>query len=190
MTTALAEPMGLDTPPADLEALRGLVRGTRRPGQPRTAVVEVGSWAGRTACAMADAGAVVYCVDTWQGTAAADDNTAYMADRVGGPDEVFRAFCRNAGDRLMRTVFPCRGPSALWASVWPARVDLVFIDADHSEAAVRADVLAWAPRVRPGGVLCGHDLGVYPGVEPAVRGLLPDFKRAGNFVWWAKMPGG
>lgn len=35
--------------------------------------------------------------------------------------------------------------------------DLVYIDADHTEAAVYADLTAWWPKVRPGGVLSGHD---------------------------------
>lgn len=36
--------------------------------------------------------------------------------------------------------------------------DLVFIDADHEYAGVRADLAAWWPTVRPGGVFCGHDI--------------------------------
>jgi predicted O-methyltransferase YrrM len=190
MTATLAEPMGLDTPPEDLEALRGLVRATRRPGLARTVVVEVGSWVGRTAIAMADAGALVYCVDTWEGSDDPADDTQGVVGRLGGPRRVFEAFARNVGDRLMRSVFPCRGPSTLWAGVWPAKVDLVFIDGDHREEAVRADIQAWFRHVRPGGVLAGHDLGVYPGVEPAVRGLLSTYKQAGKFVWWAQVPGG
>lgn len=186
------DPVGLTTPAEDLAALRDLVKQARRPGQARTVVVEVGSWAGRTAIEMADAGAVVFCVDTWEGSDDPIDDTAAVVARVGGPDELFKAFCRNAGPKLFRSIFPCRGPSALWASAWPAgsAVDMVFLDGDHREAAVRADLLAWSQHVRPGGVICGHDLSVFPGVELAVRGLIPDFKRAGSFVWWAEAPGG
>lgn len=36
-------------------------------------------------------------------------------------------------------------------------MDLVFIDADHRYPAVRDDIAAWWPKVRPGGILCGHD---------------------------------
>ena len=36
--------------------------------------------------------------------------------------------------------------------------DLVFIDADHEEEAVLADINMWEPRLRPGGILAGHDL--------------------------------
>jgi hypothetical protein len=35
--------------------------------------------------------------------------------------------------------------------------DFVFIDADHTYEAVRADLAAWYPKVRPGGLLAGHD---------------------------------
>ena len=36
-------------------------------------------------------------------------------------------------------------------------VDLVFIDADHREEGVIRDIEAWRPKIREGGILCGHD---------------------------------
>lgn len=181
--------LGMGTPAADLNALAHLVRQARRPGADRACVVEVGSWAGRTALAMADAGATVWCVDTWEGSdPAGGDDTRERVAAWGGGGEVFRTFCRNCGPRLFRDVFPCRGPSLLWASCWPAPADVVFIDADHGYEAVKADILAWLPHVRPGGVICGHDLGVFPGVDRAVAELVPGFRRAGEFVWWASAP--
>ncbi|SFJ15774.1 class I SAM-dependent methyltransferase [Planctomicrobium piriforme] len=35
--------------------------------------------------------------------------------------------------------------------------DFIYIDADHSYAAVRRDLEAWFPKVRKGGILAGHD---------------------------------
>jgi len=35
--------------------------------------------------------------------------------------------------------------------------DFVYIDADHTESAVYADLYSWYPKVRSGGVLAGHD---------------------------------
>lgn len=36
-------------------------------------------------------------------------------------------------------------------------LDWAYIDANHSFEAVSADVRAWWPKVRQGGILCGHD---------------------------------
>ena len=36
-------------------------------------------------------------------------------------------------------------------------LDFVFIDACHTEAAVRADIAAWTPKIKPSGYLTGHD---------------------------------
>jgi len=57
----------------------------------------------------------------------------------------------------------------------PATFDLVFIDGDHSYEAVMADIAAWEPLVRPGGILSGHDYGVGSwGVTKAVQECFPD----------------
>jgi hypothetical protein len=36
-------------------------------------------------------------------------------------------------------------------------LDFVYIDADHTYKAVNEDIAAWAPKVRAGGVVAGHD---------------------------------
>jgi predicted O-methyltransferase YrrM len=36
-------------------------------------------------------------------------------------------------------------------------IDLVFIDADHKYDSVRRDIDAWLPKVKKGGIICGHD---------------------------------
>lgn len=49
-------------------------------------------------------------------------------------------------------------------------LDFVFIDADHEYESVKADIAAWWPKVKPGGILAGHDFAPeFPGVEQAVR---------------------
>lgn len=39
----------------------------------------------------------------------------------------------------------------------PASLDFAYIDAGHDLESVRADLAAWLPLVRPGGILAGHD---------------------------------
>jgi hypothetical protein len=49
-------------------------------------------------------------------------------------------------------------------------VDLVFIDANHSYNFVKEDIECWYPKIRPGGILAGHDYcSSFPGVEKATR---------------------
>ncbi len=68
------------------------------------------------------------------------------------------------------------GGTVLWEestkaakSVADGWADFVFIDAGHSYAAVKADIAAWLPKVKPGGWFGGHDYHPkFPGVIRAV----------------------
>lgn len=52
--------------------------------------------------------------------------------------------------------------------------DLIFIDAGHDEPNCSADIEAWFPKVRPGGMLSGHDYQQkFPGVMRAVAKHFP-----------------
>jgi len=71
-------------------------------------------------------------------------------------------------------LFPLR--SQLWkmtsreaAALMPDRiVDLVFLDGDHSYAAVKNDIQLWLPKLSDGGILAGHDFGTNTQVTEAV----------------------
>lgn len=70
----------------------------------------------------------------------------------------------------------------------PGVVDLVFIDADHSTAAVAADIESWLPRIRPGGILAGHDID-WPTVRSAVERCCPSYHIGPDNVWYCYRPG-
>ena len=54
-------------------------------------------------------------------------------------------------------------------------LDFVFIDADHVYDNVKKDILAWLPKIKPGGIIAGHDFcPEHPGVEQAVREIFGD----------------
>jgi predicted O-methyltransferase YrrM len=78
--------------------------------------------------------------------------------------------------RLRR--FPKEGVRVLWMPSHEAsfevpdhQLDFVFIDADHSYEHCLEDIRDWAPKVRPGGLICGHDMDHpdFPGVRKAVE---------------------
>jgi hypothetical protein len=47
--------------------------------------------------------------------------------------------------------------------------DFVYIDGDHSKEAVQADVTAWRPKVKTGGMLSGHDWSI---VGPHIKDMV------------------
>ena len=56
------------------------------------------------------------------------------------------------------------------AARFPDRsVDIVMIDADHSAEAVFYDLCVWHRKVRRGGIIAGHDMYPFSGVEFAVK---------------------
>lgn len=57
------------------------------------------------------------------------------------------------------------------------KVDLVFIDGDHSYSACKADIHAWKNKVKPGAWLGGHDYRTDPGfgVKDAVDEFMAGF---------------
>lgn len=63
-------------------------------------------------------------------------------------------------------------------------LDFVFIDGDHSYEGVKADIEAWRPKVRSGGMIAGHDINM-KSVRDAVSEVLGEHGTEDDHVWWA-----
>lgn len=191
--------------PEDMRIIRGLV-GSSVSGVHGWRGVEVGTWFGDTAkviCEAIDAkksGALLYCVDTWAGSPG--EWTGSMA-AASTPDELFVQFSKNCQEYLQQgCICPQRLPSLDAAPlISDGRLDFVFIDANHEYEAVKADIEAWLPKVRKGGILCGHDYSDgplpggdgklwFPGVKQAVDEAFGDRVNkpvSGSSVWWIQV---
>jgi len=124
-------------------------------------IVEIGSYYGKSAaawCSGAGVDKTVICVDTWEGT----PDTVFP----GGPLEPYMR--ENVFERFqdsMRSLgfYPCalRMNSVNAARLFaPRSLDLVFIDGDHFK--IERDLDAWVPKVKIGGLVCGHDWAAGP----------------------------
>jgi hypothetical protein len=105
----------------------------------------------------------------------------YMVDswKVGAPSNRKRAESNTDPTRRLVLAMP-----SLEAVKHVPDLDFVFIDADHSYPAVKADIAAWMPKVKVGGWLCGHDYDLRA-VKRAVDGL-PNVELGQDTTWFVK----
>lgn len=193
--------MSEQMPAQDLEFLHDLCQ---REGV-RTAA-NVGTYTGRSAIEIARTAKEVWCIDNFEGNpgAAGDMNATYKK-----PGAVYEQLLKN----LSESPHPARfriviGDSAGAAHQVPDGLDLVFIDADHRYSGIRRDIEAWRGKVRPGGILCGHDFemplekcnpalvaahceedffgGRHYGVIRAVGEAFPGARKGGAQCWWVR----
>ena len=134
-------------------ALRSLVLSRLCEGM---VVVEVGSWLGDGSTAViAEAikdvpAARLFCVDTWKGSANVHAHMTYG----GKPFDEFMAHTKKY-ESIIRPMAMLSVEAA--ALMQDGQADVVFIDACHAYSEVKKDLAAWWPKVKPGGILCGHD---------------------------------
>jgi hypothetical protein len=153
------------------------------------AIVEVGTWTGRTAMLLAQMypSSHVYAIDTFEGGPEHQPGKPF-ADAT---DCLFDRFCERCWP-LRDRITPIVGTS--WdgmaaladAGVAPA---LVYVDADHREPAVRRDILA-ARSLFTDAILCGDDYserlqnGVYRAVNALADKVSAGMHNDGDFWWY------
>lgn len=135
--------------------------------------VEVGSWKGKSSAFMAveiaNSGKKIKfdCVDTWLGS----DEKAHHKDAAVQAGHLYELFLTNISP-VEQYINPVRLPSVEAAALYEdASLDFVMIDAAHDYNNVLADLKAWLPKVKVGGVIAGDDYN-WPGVKQAVAEVL------------------
>jgi len=143
--------------------LGGLPTLIERVCKPDMRMIEVGSWRGFSTNVILEAttscpSAVLYCVDHWQGSPST--NQPDEIKRLG--EDIYETFLRNMFLlNYSHRVIPIKLDSQKAATLFPdAFADLIFIDADHMYDKIQADIKSWWPKVKQGGVFCGHDMHV------------------------------
>ncbi len=147
---------------------------------------EVGVWKGRSlsACVLsAPEGVVIHAIDRWDG--------AHLGPVAA--ESVFGEFLslRDELRRLrpgVRTQARRKGSVEAAPTYQDGRFAGVFLDAGQDVESVRANVTAWLPKVRPDGVLCGHDA-FAPGTTDVLTELLGEGVTIGpGSLWWYRVP--
>lgn len=145
----------------------------RRPG---FRAVEVGSWKGWSTQVIArlikkGGGGDLYAVDNWKGSEG-DWNW-----QVAKEHDIFSIFRHNMTELgLQDIVHPMMMDSMKAAEIFEYdSADMIFIDANHRYKRVSDDIYYWLKKLRPGGVICGHDCeGYYLDYPVETRKIIDD----------------
>lgn len=148
---------------------------------------EIGVWAGEfsEAICLAVPGVQLLCVDPWRAYKTYNEKKNNQA-RLDGAYE-------DAKTRLHPYHCTFKRMTSLEAadSVRDGWLDFVYIDGNHQEPFISQDLAAWAPKVRSGGIVAGHDYHAAPKkpflqqVKPAVDA----FTKAREIAPWYVLAG-
>lgn len=117
----------------------------------------------------------LYCVDPWANSPEYEMQAKFLKDSEDRERDFSHAkhVLQSYGGRV---VF-MRDLSKSAVRAFPMEsLDFVYLDGDHTEPAVTQDIYMWWPRVKPGGLLLGHDIVMSSGpddnwalaIQPAV----------------------
>ncbi|MFT4553013.1 MAG: putative O-methyltransferase YrrM [Chlamydiales bacterium] len=151
----------------DLEVLEQLAQQVPAKG----IIVEIGSFMGRSSWTLAkscDSSVQVHCVDPWPKYTLTDEDLESMAGYTEGLKLEFSTFKKNVQDCPNITAIEGCSTEVEWPE--DKLIDLLFIDGDHESPGVENDMECWFKRLKPEGILVGHDfnLASFPDVCRAV----------------------
>jgi len=186
---------GLEEIAADIRAREVLQR------LPEGAVgVEIGVFCGDMSARLLNDPKIdlLYMVDSWgsEHSQAYIDSGDFHASKTQEEQDNYMGLAKLTTSFAAQRREIIRSSSVDAAAQFPDHsLDFVFIDADHTYDGCMADIKAWAPKIRPGGLLCGHDYmnTDYPcfGVERAVdeyvatHGLTLEL--GDNYCWFTQL---
>ena len=145
-------------------------------------IVEVGVQGGGNASAMSEVlrPKMFYLVDAYH--TVIDGNEVFTKDEA---NRWFKEACLNIWN-IPNCQFILKNSRE--ASLYvPNNLDLVYIDATHTQLSLMIDIACWYPKIRMGGIICGHDYkkDLPPNqVRAIVDFLFKDKVQTGDVDWW------
>jgi predicted O-methyltransferase YrrM len=153
----------------------------------RSKVVELGSYKGRSSVAIAavlPAESILYCVDHFQGS---EEHKISNID----VSNLLAEFTRNIEQFGVKDKISALSMTTTEAAAKfdPESLDLVLVDAAHDYDSVKADLLHWYPKIKPGGILLCDDYEPgWPGVMRAVKTVGLEGTVIAESLWMHQKP--
>lgn len=138
--------------------------------KPKSTIIEIGSFIGKSARALADnspSDCTIHCVDPWNYKILWSDRRIQVVDQTN-----FGMFYCNLGDHIKnKKVIP---HIMTWNEFNADNIqaDFIFIDGDHTTESVIFDIDKALLHIKPGGMIAGHDYN-WESVQLAVDQFFP-----------------
>ena len=159
-------------------------------------IAEIGVWRGRSSAYLgveainSGKNISIDCIDLWftpnDGYISPEDFIEKNPDsNVLAPadDSMYIKFIQNMKD--LRNIRPIRMCSWEAPAIYDDNsLDAVYIDGDHIYESVRKDIHAWYDKVKPGGILSGHDIFNCTSVPQAVNEAFGDSYKTMGSSWY------
>ena len=135
--------------------------------QKDSVVAEIGTYVGATTVVAShlvkQKGGKYIAVDWFKGSP--ETTGAHQQDELKGTKiiDIFKENIKKVGTEDIVTIYDMASLDAA-NEIPDESIDICFIDADHHYEAVKADILAYLPKIKPGGIICGHDFEKFGGI--------------------------
>lgn len=151
-------------------------------------ILEIGSWRGRSTTALAaHTLGEVWALDNWLGEQTFFNGPVETVQYLGS-EEIFAEFCQTMDEYIKADKLHIIHENSL-AGIEHFKnqhgerfFDFIFIDGSHTYPAVKDDIVACLPMVRPGGIISGHDSWI-PGVARAIKEVIPIYDSPAGSIW-------
>jgi hypothetical protein len=121
-------------------------------------------------------------VDSFQGaTNSTDENEFKAYESISDFEETYRYNVYPIGNKIT-TIKSLSHEAADFFD--DESVDVLFVDAGHSREAVMKDIEAWLPKMKPNGIMAGHDYTAWEGVNQAVTEVFGTPHKIENDCWF------
>lgn len=146
--------------------------------------LEIGTWKGRTFLHLLEncPSLRMTTIDLWEPQPENDGPETYVKWDHEKNERHVRDEAAQYGERAVIL----KGNSQEIVPSLPGNYDFAFVDGDHGSEVVEADILNVLDKIKPTGILIGHDID-WPSVKTVVDRLLPGYMIGPDNVWLIKV---
>jgi predicted O-methyltransferase YrrM len=124
-------------------------------------------------------------IDSFEGaTNSTDENEVKAYEGISEIEESYNYNIAPIGNKIKTIVSLSHEASKYFED---KSVDVLFVDAGHSREAVMNDIEAWLPKMKPNGIMAGHDYTAWEGVNKAVTEVFGTPHKVENDCWFIYM---